>query len=108
MAFCLKDLEDRIEQEADNRRSIEQADLKVKRGLLFHWSFSKERHFAFSIDIQRPRELLLLRKRVHSLYSSQHIAIKRREEEESPEAWLSRPDQPNTSGRTMLEFFFCG
>lgn len=39
MALCLKDLEERKEQEAANRRSIEQAadDLKVKHGLLFHW-----------------------------------------------------------------------
>uniref|UniRef100_A0A8C8AYJ4 Tripartite motif containing 14 n=1 Tax=Otus sunia TaxID=257818 RepID=A0A8C8AYJ4_9STRI len=39
MVLCLKDLEEREEQEAGNRRSVEQAanDLKVKCGLLLHW-----------------------------------------------------------------------
>lgn len=39
MALCLKDLEERKEQESGNRRRIEQAanDLKVKCDLLLHW-----------------------------------------------------------------------
>ncbi|KAK2513417.1 tripartite motif-containing protein 14-like [Columba guinea] len=39
MSLCLKDLEERKEQEAGNRRRIEQAanDLKVKCGFLLHY-----------------------------------------------------------------------
>lgn len=39
MALCLKNLEERKEQEAVNRRSIEQAvnDVKVKCNFILHW-----------------------------------------------------------------------
>lgn len=116
MALCLKDLEERKEQEAGNRRSIEQAanDLKVKCGFLLHWMviFQGEtfcflccsKSLVAPLQLQRPRQLLLLRKRVYSLYPSQHITVKGREEERSPKAWPSLSDQPNISGRTMLKF----
>lgn len=92
MALCLKDLEERKEQEAGNRRSIEQAanDLKVKCGLLLHWMviFQGEtfcflccsKSLVAPLQLQRPRQLLLLRKRVYSLYPSQHITVKGTEE----------------------------
>lgn len=92
MALCLKDLEERKEQEAGNRRSIEQAanDLKVKYGLLLHWMvifqgetfcfLCRSKSLVAPLQLQRPRQLLLLRKGVYSLYPSQHITVKGREE----------------------------
>lgn len=61
MSVCLKNLEERKEEEDGNRRSIEQAvkDVKVKCGLFSTgWLFSKGRHFLFSVAIQRPSHLL--------------------------------------------------
>lgn len=110
MALCLKDLEERKEQEASNTRSIEQAanDLKVKCGLLLHWMviFQGET-FCFHCSYSKTQTATASQE--NSVFPVSITTYQReRKGKESPKAWPSLPDQPNISGRIMFKFLCRG
>lgn len=77
MALCLQNLEERKEQETGNKRNIEQAvnDVKVKcHFILYRKVIFQGETFCF-LSRERPRHLLLLRRRVYCLCPSQYITL---------------------------------
>lgn len=112
MALCSKDLEDRKEQEAGNRRSIEQAanDLKVKHDLLLHWMviFQGET-FYFPCSYSKTEAAIASQdKSVFPVSITTYCYQRERRGKESPKARPSLPDQLNISERTMLTFLCRG
>lgn len=112
MELCLKNLEERKEQEAGNRRNIVQAenDVKVKCGFLLHWMviFQGET-FCFLCSYSKTQTPTASQeKSVSPVSITIYYTSKGREEGESPKTWSSFLDQLNTSGRSRLIFLCRG
>lgn len=92
MALCLKDLEERKEQEAGNRRRIEQAanDLKVKCGFLLHYiAIFQGQTFCFLCSYSKTQASAASQENKVFLVSVKtYYHQSERRGKESPKAWL--------------------
>lgn len=109
--LCLKGLEERKEQEAGNRKGVDDAanNLKVKWGLHLRWMVISEGQTICFLYIQIPSSYCFSGKEC-SLYPLQHINYEkeRRGKSESQKAWPSLCNELNISGEIMLKFLCRG